>query len=89
MPLLLAFLLIPLVVIVLIPVSLLLRIRHGTMRRQARGWVIAANTVAIAFSTLVFMTWAPYSGSSDSRSHGGNPAAARCTTHLIAGSWSP
>ena len=36
-PLLLALLLIPLVVIVLIPVSLVLRIRSGTMRRQARA----------------------------------------------------
>jgi hypothetical protein len=38
-PLLLALLLIPLLVIVLIPVSLVLRIRRGAMRRQARGWV--------------------------------------------------
>jgi hypothetical protein len=58
MPLLLAFLLIPLVVIVLIPVSLLLRIRHGTMRRQARGWVVTANAIAIAFSTAMFLTGA-------------------------------
>ena len=55
MPLLLALLLIPLVVIVLIPVSLVLRIRSGTMRRQARGWVITANTIAVAFSTAMFL----------------------------------
>ena len=55
MPLLLAFLLIPLLVIVLIPVSLVLRIRHGTMRRQVRGWVVTANTTAVAFSTAMFL----------------------------------
>ena len=56
MPLLLALLLIPLGVIVLIPVSLVLRIRRGTMRRQARGWVVTANTIAVAFSTAMFLT---------------------------------
>jgi hypothetical protein len=58
MPLLLAFLLIPLVVIVLIPISLLLRIHHGTMRRQARGWVLTANALALSFSTAMFLTGA-------------------------------
>jgi hypothetical protein len=58
MPLLLALLLIPLGVIVLIPVSLVLRIRRGAMRRQARGWVVTANTIAIAFSTAMFLTGA-------------------------------
>jgi hypothetical protein len=55
MPLLLALLLIPLLVIVLIPVSLVQRIRRGTMRRQARGWVVTANTIAVAFSTAMFL----------------------------------
>jgi hypothetical protein len=58
MPLLLALLLIPLLVIVLIPVSLVLRIRHGTMRRQARGWVATANTIAVALSTAMFLVGA-------------------------------
>jgi len=55
MPLLLGLLLIPLLVIVLIPVSLVLRIRRGTMRRQARGWVATANTISIALSTALFL----------------------------------
>jgi hypothetical protein len=54
-PLLLALLLIPLLVIVLIPVSLMLRIRYGTMRRQARGWMVTANTIAVTFSTAMFL----------------------------------
>jgi hypothetical protein len=58
MPLLFALLLIPLLVIVLIPVSLVLRIRRGTMRRQARGWVVTANTIAVALSTAMFLTGA-------------------------------
>ena len=55
MPLLLALLLIPLLVIVLIPVSLVLRIRHGGMRRQARGWLVTANTIGIMLSTAMFL----------------------------------
>ena len=55
MPLLLALLLIPLLVIVLIPVSLVARIRRGTMRRQARGWVVTANAIAITLSTAMFL----------------------------------
>ena len=66
MPLLLVLLLIPLLVIVLIPVSLVQRIRRGTMRRQARGWVVTANLVVVALSTVMFLIgalitsrWAP------------------------------
>ena len=55
MPLLLALLLIPLLVIVLIPVSLAVRIRRGAMRRQARGWVVTVNTIAVMFSTAMFL----------------------------------
>ena len=55
MPLLLALLLIPLLVIVLIPVSLVQRIRRGTMRRRARGWVVTANTIAAMLSTAMFL----------------------------------
>jgi hypothetical protein len=55
MPLLLALLLIPPLVIVLIPVSLALRIRRGTMRRQARSWVVTANTIAVTLSTALFL----------------------------------
>jgi hypothetical protein len=66
MPLLLAALLLPLLLVVLIPVSLVMRIRRGTMRRQARGWVITANLVAVTLSTAMFLVgalitsrWAP------------------------------
>jgi hypothetical protein len=55
MPLLLALLLIPLLVIVLIPVSLVQRIRRGTMRRQARNWVLTGNTIAVTLSTAMFL----------------------------------
>lgn len=55
MPLFLALLLIPLLFVVTIPVSLVLRIRHGTMRRQARGWVVTANTIAAMLSTAMFL----------------------------------
>jgi hypothetical protein len=55
MPLLLALLLIPLLVIVLIPVSLVQRIRRGTMRRQARGWVVTANAIGVTLSTTMFL----------------------------------
>jgi hypothetical protein len=44
--------------IVLMPLSLLLRYRAGTARRQARGWVTALNLVALAISTSLFMTGA-------------------------------
>ena len=58
MPLLLLLPLIPLLVIALIPVALVLRIRRGTMRRQARDWAVTANTIAVAFSTAMFLTGA-------------------------------
>ena len=41
--------------IVLMPLSLVLRYRAGTARRQARGWVTALNLVALAISTSLFM----------------------------------
>jgi hypothetical protein len=40
--------------IVLMPISLLLRYRAGTARRQARGWVAALNLVGLAISTSLF-----------------------------------
>jgi hypothetical protein len=55
MPLLLALLLIPLFVIVMIPVSLMLRVRGGTMRRRARGWVVTANATVVTLSTAMFL----------------------------------
>jgi hypothetical protein len=41
--------------IVLMPLSLVLRYRAGTARRQARGWVTALNLVALVISTALFM----------------------------------
>ena len=32
-----------------------IRIRSGTMRRQARGWAITANTIAVMLSTVMFL----------------------------------
>lgn len=55
MPLLLVAVLVPLLVIVLIPVALVQRIRRGTMRRQARGWVVAVNMIAVMLSTAMFL----------------------------------
>jgi len=41
--------------IVLMPVSLVLRYRAGTARRQARGWVAMLNVAALAISTSLFL----------------------------------
>ena len=66
MPLLLLVLLVPLAVIVVMPVSIVQRIRRGTVRRPARGWVIAANLIAVTMSMVLFLAgalitrlWAP------------------------------
>jgi hypothetical protein len=40
---------------VLVPLSLLLRYRAGTARRQARTWVAAVNAGAIALSAALFL----------------------------------
>ena len=44
--------------IVLMPLSLVLRYRAGTARRQARGWVAMLNLVGLAISTSLFMVGA-------------------------------
>jgi hypothetical protein len=41
--------------IALMPLSLVLRYRAGTARRQARGWVAALNLAALAISTSLFL----------------------------------
>ena len=41
--------------ILLMPVSLVLRYRAGTARRQARGWVAVLNLAALAISTSLFL----------------------------------
>jgi hypothetical protein len=65
-PLLLLLLLLPLLLVVLLPVALLQRIRHGTMRRQARAWLVVLNLAGVALSTtllligaLIASRWAP------------------------------
>lgn len=39
----------------LIPLSLILRYRAGTARRQARGWIAAINVIATLISTFIFL----------------------------------
>ena len=63
MPLLIVVLFLPLLVVVLMPLALLQRIRRGTMRRQARPWVITLNTAAVMLSTAMFLTGALLIGS--------------------------
>src|SRR5688572_17319357 len=41
--------------VALIPVSLILRFRAGTMRRRATGWVIALNFFGTTISVLLFL----------------------------------
>ena len=41
--------------IVIVPLSLVLRYRAGTARRQARGWVAALNLAAVGLSTVLFV----------------------------------
>jgi hypothetical protein len=54
-PLILLALALLLAPILLIPVSLLIRYRAGTARRQARGWVATLNLAGLAVSTLLFL----------------------------------
>ena len=52
--------------VVLVPLSLVLRYRAGTARRQARGWVAAINIFGLVLSVTLFLIgaaittyWAP------------------------------
>ena len=61
MPLLLILLFLlflPIVFLVLMPLSLLQRYRVGTSRRMARGWVATLNLAAIVLSSALFLTGA-------------------------------
>jgi hypothetical protein len=60
----LVFLALALVVapIALMPLSLVIRYRAGTARRQARGWVVTLNLVALAISTSLFLLGAGVTG---------------------------
>jgi hypothetical protein len=52
----LAFVLfIPLALIALVPLSIVLRYRASTARRQARGWVAAINVAAFGMSAVLFL----------------------------------
>ena len=58
MPLLLLAIALVLTPVVLVPVSLVLRYRGGTARRQARGWIAVLNLIGLAISTMLFLTGA-------------------------------
>jgi hypothetical protein len=47
-----------LAVIALVPVSLVLRYRTGTVRRRARGWITSINLLGIALSVGMFLATA-------------------------------
>jgi hypothetical protein len=55
MPLILLAVVLVLAPIVLMPVSLVIRYRAGTARRQARGWVAMLNVVGLVISTGLFL----------------------------------
>ena len=55
MPLLLLAIALVLTPVVLVPVSLVLRYRAGTARRQARGWIAILNLIGLAISTMLFL----------------------------------
>jgi hypothetical protein len=55
MPLVLLAVALLLAPIALMPLSLVLRYRAGTARRQARGWVATLNLVGLAISTSLFL----------------------------------
>jgi hypothetical protein len=57
-PLLLLAIALVLTPVVLVPVSLVLRYRAGTARRQARGWIAVLNLIGLAVSTMLFLTGA-------------------------------
>ena len=47
-----------LAVVVLIPLSLILRYRAGTVRRRARAWLATLNVVMLALSSVFFLVGA-------------------------------
>jgi hypothetical protein len=48
-------LILPFVLVAFLPLSLVLRYRASTARRQARGWVAAINVVAFGISAALFL----------------------------------
>ena len=59
-PLVLLLLLLPVAVIALTPLLLILRYRAGSARREARPWVAAVSTAAMAFSAVFFLASAAF-----------------------------
>lgn len=57
----LALILIPTVIVVTVPLSVIQRYRAGTARRLARGWVAASNVFFIAISVIIFLVTAALS----------------------------
>ncbi len=55
MPLLLLAVALVLAPVILVPVSLVIRYRAGTARRQARGWIAVINLIGLVISTLLFL----------------------------------
>jgi hypothetical protein len=55
MPLLALVLLLPLLVVALLPIALVQRIRRGSARRPARGWVASANLFAVLVSAVMLL----------------------------------
>ena len=55
MPLILLAVALVIAPLALMPLSLVLRYRAGTARRQARGWVAIVNVVLLAISTSLFL----------------------------------
>ena len=51
-----------LLAIALIPLSLAQRYRRGSARRVARGWVTTMNLVALAFSSVLLLVSAGFTG---------------------------
>src|SRR5690606_24949963 len=51
----LAAILIPLVIVLTLPFSVVQRYRAGTARREARGWVAALNVFALLLSVGFFL----------------------------------
>lgn len=48
-------------IVLLIPLSLLMRYRAGTARRRARNWVAATNAISLGISILIFFVFAAIS----------------------------
>jgi hypothetical protein len=48
-------LLLPVLFVILLPLSLLLRYRAGTARRPVRGWIVTTNIVSFALSTGLYL----------------------------------